>query len=64
MELSFAVMSQAVSTKLIVSFSQKIEALKRESKNSNVSKKLTSLLLNAKYLKEVNTTSKVEYFRK
>ena len=57
-------MSQAVSTKLIVSFSQKSEALKSESKNSNVSKKLTSLLLNAKYKKEVNETKEVEYFRK
>jgi len=57
-------MSQAVSTKLIVSFSQKSEALKSESKNSNASKKLTSLLLNTKYKKEVNETKEVEYFRK
>jgi len=38
-------MSQAESTQLIVSFFQKSEALKRELKNSNASKKLTSLLL-------------------
>jgi hypothetical protein len=49
-------MSQAVSTKLIVSFSQKIEALKRKYKNSNVSKKLASLFLNAKGSKEVKAT--------
>jgi hypothetical protein len=47
-----------------VSLFQKRKALKREYKNSNASKKLTSLLLNAKHLKEVNTTQKVEYFRK
>ena len=49
-------MSQAESTELKRAYFKKREALKSEFKNSKASKKLTSLLLNAKDLKEVNTT--------
>jgi hypothetical protein len=43
---------------------QKRKALKRELTNSNASKNQTSLLLNAKCLKEVNAVKETEHFSK